>query len=34
MSTLLQEARLVDAKGKAVRLDPELPVYLYFGAEW
>eukprot|EP01044_Picomonas_judraskeda_P008924 COSAG03_NODE_1053_length_4945_cov_10.648783_5_plen_35_part_00 len=34
MSTLVQEARLVNAKGEAVSLDPSLPVYLYFGAEW
>ena len=34
MAAMLQNTRLVNKKGEAVSLDPSLPVYLYFGAEW
>ena len=34
MASYLANTRLVDHDGAAVQLDPALPVYLYFGAEW
>ena len=34
MASYLAGAKLVDQEGAAVQLDPALPVYLYFGAEW
>ena len=34
MAAYLAGAKLVNQEGAAVQLDPALPVYLYFGAEW
>ena len=34
MALLLQDTKLVNSLGAPAKLDPSLPVYLYFGAIW
>ena len=34
MALLLQDTKLVNSLGEPAKLDPSVPVYLYFGAIW